>query len=110
MHAVARLALHPVHHEHPDVVGEDGSGRRRRRASTPGANDLGGTLMNESITRPPARARSGDDAAEDGIDHPVDWPRVPRQRTTLYGEAPEERYAASFASRREAPAIIALRS
>jgi hypothetical protein len=28
----------------------------------------------------------------------------------VYGEAPEERYAASFASRREAPAIIALRS
>ena len=30
MHAVARLALHPAHPEHPDLVGEDGTGRRRR--------------------------------------------------------------------------------
>ena len=35
MHAVARLALHPLHHEHPDVVGEDGAGGRRGLPATP---------------------------------------------------------------------------
>ena len=38
MHAVARLTLHPHHHEHPDVVGEDGARGREdlpaRRART----------------------------------------------------------------------------
>ena len=29
MHAVARLALHPLHHQHPDLVGQDGPRRRR---------------------------------------------------------------------------------
>ena len=32
MHAVARLALHPVITEHSGVVGEDGPRRRRSRA------------------------------------------------------------------------------
>ena len=29
MHAVARLALHPADHQHPDLVGQDGPGGRR---------------------------------------------------------------------------------
>ena len=37
--------------------------------------------------------------------------RTPRQRTTTYGDAPAERYAASFAARPDAPPrIIALTS
>jgi FO synthase len=61
-----------------------------------GANDAGGTLMNESITRaagavhgqevPPARM----DALIRGVG------REPYQRTTLYGEASAERGAASY--------------
>ena len=43
MHAVARLALHPLITEHPGVVGEDGA-RRREGLPRAGANDLGGTL------------------------------------------------------------------
>ena len=49
-----------------------------------GANDLGGTLMNESITRA-AGAGYGQEwhpsALEDAIRA---WHRQPRQRTTLY--------------------------
>ena len=50
MHAVARLALHPLI---PNIqaswvkLGPDGAGACLQA----GANDLGGTLMNESITR-----------------------------------------------------------
>ena len=51
MHAVARLALHPLHPQHPDLLGEDGAGGRGDCACNAGANDLGGTLMNESISR-----------------------------------------------------------
>ena len=39
-----------AHPEHPDIVGQNGA-RRRKRLFTSGANDLGGTLMNETITR-----------------------------------------------------------
>ena len=51
MHAVGRLALHPVDHEHPGVVGQARPGRASARRSRAGVNDLGGTLMNESISR-----------------------------------------------------------
>ena len=34
MHAVARLALDPAHHQHPDLVGEDGPRRRRALPAT----------------------------------------------------------------------------
>ena len=37
-------------HQHPDLVGEDGAGGCRACLNA-GANDLGGTLMNESISR-----------------------------------------------------------
>jgi FO synthase len=57
-----------------------------------GANDLGGTLMNESITRA-AGASYGQEwhpaALADAI---KTWGRVPRMRTTLYNDAPQERY------------------
>jgi hypothetical protein len=33
--------------------------------------------------------------------------RIPRQRTTLYDAAPEDRYRASFATRRELAAVTA---
>ena len=36
MHAVARLALHPVIAEHPDLVGQDGTGGCRRLPQAPG--------------------------------------------------------------------------
>ena len=91
MHAVARLALHPLI---PNIqaswvkMGPEGVEACLRA----GANDLGGTLMDESITRAAgAVARPGDDAAAmlEGIIRAIG--RVPRQRTTLYADVPEER-------------------
>ena len=70
-----------------------------------GANDLGGTLMNESITRA-AGAVFGQELPPRLMQELIEGiGRVPRQRTTLYGEAPPERVGASF---RAAPLAEAL--
>ena len=109
MHAVARLALHPVLTNIQTSwvkMGPEGV----KVCLESGANDLGGTLMDETITRS-AGAVHGQEMTPERMESIIrSIGRVPRQRTTVYGEAPEERYAASFASHREAPAIIALRS
>jgi FO synthase len=84
MHAVARIAYGPLV---PNVqvswvkMGEDGS----RQALAAGANDLGGTLMDENISRA-AGASHGqrmDEAAFRRIVEPLGRPL--EQRTTLYG-------------------------
>ena len=109
MHAVARLALHPVLTNIQTSwvkMGPEGV----KVCLESGANDLGGTLMDETITRS-AGAVHGQEMTPARMESIIrSIGRVPRQRTTVYGEAPEERYAASFAPRCEAPAIIALRS
>jgi FO synthase len=95
MHAVARLVLHPwIRNIQTSWVkmGTDGAAFCLRA----GANDLGGTLMNESITRAaggvngqelgPARIETVAAAAGRSV----------RQRTTFYGDpwpAAEESYA-----------------
>ena len=91
MHAVARLALHPLL---PNIQASwvKLGPRGVRACLEAGVNDLGGTLMNESITRaagagfgqelPPARMEALICGAG----------RVPRQRSTVYG-APDERQA-----------------
>ena len=95
MHAVARLALHPWI---PNIqaswvkLGVEG-GQAALRA---GANDLGGTLMNESISRA-AGADHGQELSPEGMEAAIRaMGRIPKQRTTLYGDAPAERVAASF--------------
>jgi FO synthase len=109
MHAVARLALHPVLTNIQTSwvkMGPEGV----KVCLESGANDLGGTLMDETITRS-AGAVHGQEMTPVRMESIIrSIGRIPRQRTTVYGEAPEERYAASVAARREAPAIIALRS
>ena len=67
-----------------------------------GANDLGGTLMDETITRS-AGAVHGQEMTPARMESIIrSLGRVPRQRTTLYGTAPEERCRASFARRCQA--------
>src|SRR5207253_11037392 len=61
-----------------------------------GANDLGGTLMNESITRAAGAVHGQEMAPESMEDLIRSLGRQPRQRTTLYGNAPAARKAASF--------------
>ncbi len=56
-----------------------------------GANDVGGSLMNESITRA-AGAEHGEEWSPAEIETTIRrLGRKPRMRTTLYGEAPTER-------------------
>jgi FO synthase len=109
MHAVSRLALHPVLTNIQTSwvkMGPEGV----KVCLESGANDLGGTLMDETITRS-AGAVHGQEMTPARMESIIrSIGRTPRQRTTTYGDAPEERYAASFAPRRDAPAIIALRS
>ena len=95
MHAVARLALHPwVSNVQVSWVkaGPDGV----REALQAGVNDLGGTLMNESISRA-AGASWGQELPPEGMEALIrSAGRVPRQRTTLYGEPPPAQVARSF--------------
>jgi FO synthase len=95
VHAVARLALHPwITNIQASWVklGPDGT----REALRAGVNDLGGTLMNESISRS-AGALFGQEMPPERMEELIRAAgRVPRQRTTLYGDPPEERVRASF--------------
>ncbi len=95
MHAVGRLALHP-HITNIQAswvkLGPDGS----RQALAAGVNDLGGTLMNESISRS-AGSEWGQELPPEQMEELIrSAGRVPRQRTTLYEDAPAERREASF--------------
>jgi FO synthase len=95
MHAVGRLALNPVI---PNIqaswvkLGPAGLAACLKA----GVNDLGGTLMNESISRA-AGASFGQEMPPEDMETLIrSLGRTPRQRSTLYGDAPADRYAASF--------------
>jgi FO synthase len=95
VHAVARLALHPlitnIQASWPKL-GLEGAAAVLRA----GANDLGGTLMNESISRA-AGAAHGQEMPPERLEAAVRaLGRAPRQRTTFYDDAPAERRRASF--------------
>jgi FO synthase len=95
MHAVGRLALHPW------ITNVQASWvklgpRGVTAALRAGVNDLGGTLMNESISRA-AGSEHGQEMTPEQMEELIRANgRTPRQRTTLYADAPEERRAASF--------------
>jgi len=68
-----------------------------------GANDLGGTLMNESISRA-AGAAHGQELDPPRMEALIrELGRVPQQRTTLYGPASAERHACGW----DAPPLAA---
>jgi FO synthase len=95
MHAIARLALHPL------VANIQTSWVKMGPAGAAaclqaGANDLGGTLMNESITRA-AGAVHGQEMPPEAMEALIrSIGRAPWQRTTLYEAAPPQRVATSF--------------
>ena len=97
LHAVARLALHPaITNIQASWVklGPEGVSAALRA----GVNDLGGTLMNESISRS-AGSEHGQEMPPESMEALIlANGRTPRQRTTLYGDAPAERRAASFSA------------
>jgi FO synthase len=87
MHAVARLALQG-YVDNIQVswvkMGVEGS----KLALQAGANDLGGTLMNENISRA-AGATHGQELTASDMEAMIrSIGRVPRRRTTLYATAP----------------------
>ncbi|MBY0510728.1 MAG: 5-amino-6-(D-ribitylamino)uracil--L-tyrosine 4-hydroxyphenyl transferase CofH [Rhodospirillaceae bacterium] len=97
MHAVARLVLHPLI---PNIqVSWVKLGPEAARACLEsGANDLGGTLMNESISRA-AGAGYGQEFGPLEMENFIrGMGRVPRQRTTLYNDAPAERHKTGMAA------------
>jgi FO synthase len=104
MHAVARLALHPLI-PHIQVswvkMGLDGA----RACLQAGADDLGGTLMNESISRAAGAAHGQelDPASMEALITSLG--RRPSQRTTLYVDAPQERRHAGRAAAALAPVV-----
>jgi FO synthase len=95
VHAAARLVLHPwIENVQASWVklGVEGAQEVLRA----GGNDLGGTLMNESISRA-AGAEHGQEFPPEAMEEAIRAiGRVPRMRTTLYGDAPEERRRAAF--------------
>ena len=104
MHAVARLTLHP------QIVNIQTSWVKMGPAGAKacleaGANDLGGTLMNESISRA-AGTEHGQEFPPQSMEELIrSIGRVPVQRDTLYRPAPAERRAASFSAAPLAPIV-----
>ena len=95
MHAVARLALHPLI---PNIQASwvKMGPRGVHALLDAGVNDLGGTLMNESITRA-AGAGFGQELPPERMEALiVEAGRLPRQRTTTYGEPPPAQVARAY--------------
>ncbi|MDI5971450.1 bifunctional FO biosynthesis protein CofGH [Streptomyces sp. SL13] len=90
--AMARLLLHP---HIPNIqtswvkLGADGAARMLRS----GANDLGGTLMEETISRMAGSGYGSHRSIADLEAIATAAGRPARQRTTTYGEVPAERLA-----------------
>jgi FO synthase len=97
MHAVARLALHPV------LANIQASWVKMgplgiAACLNVGANDLGGTLMNESITKA-AGASFGQELSPEEMETVIaSIGRVPRQRTTAYESPPKEQMVRSYSA------------
>jgi FO synthase len=104
MHAVARLALHPLITNIQTSwvkMGPDGAAL----CLNAGANDLGGTLMNESISRA-AGTQHGQEFPPEAMEALIrSIGRIPVQRDTLYRPTPEERRAVSFNAPELAPVV-----
>ena len=105
MHAVARLVLHPLV---PNIqaswvkLGPEGA----VAALAAGASDMGGTLMNESISRA-AGTLHGQEMPPEEMEALIRRAgRVPLQRTTLYEAARQERVSASFGAAELAPIVL----
>ncbi len=95
MHAVARLVLYPL------ITSIQVSWVKMGREGVKitlqaGANDMGGTLMNESITRA-AGGEFGQELPPEQMEEAIhSLGRIPQQRTTLYRPVSAERQQASY--------------
>ncbi len=105
MHAVARLVLNPVIANIQVSwvkLGRDGV----RACLKAGVNDLGGTLMNESISRA-AGTQHGQELPPDAMEDLIrSLGRTPRQRSTLYGTVARERHEAALQAAPLEPIVL----
>ena len=102
VHAVARLLLHGrIDHVQSSWVklGPDGC----RQVLAGGVDDLGGTLMEETISRMAGSAHGSRKSVDELESLVRSAGRTPRQRTTTYGEVPAERWEAARAVRTALP-------
>ena len=105
MHAVARLALHP-HITNIQTSWVKMGPQGAAACLNAGANDLGGTLMNESISRA-AGTEHGQEFPPEAMEDLIrSLGRTPEQRTTLYGSVPAERRATSLNAAALAPVVL----
>jgi FO synthase len=102
VHAVARLALDPwLTNVQVSWVKMGEAGVRACLAA--GANDLGGTLMNESISRA-AGTQHGQELPPRDMERVIrEAGREPAQRTTLYGTPPAQQERQSYRAAPLAP-------
>ncbi|MEU0811383.1 bifunctional FO biosynthesis protein CofGH [Streptomyces sp. NPDC005970] len=103
--AMARLLLHP---HIPNIqtswvkLGAEGAAEMLRS----GANDLGGTLMEETISRMAGSSYGSYRSVQDLVAIAESAGRPARPRTTTYGEVPAERQAAALASDGHLPELL----
>jgi FO synthase len=103
--AMARLLLHPWI---PNIqtswvkLGTEGAAEMLRS----GANDLGGTLMEETISRMAGSSYGSYKSVRDLVAVAEAAGRPAKPRTTLYGEVPEERRRAAEASDGHLPVLL----
>ena len=107
MHAVSRLVLHPLIANIQTSwvkLGEAGV----RAALSAGANDLGGTLMNESISRA-AGTEHGQELPPEAMDRLIEAAgRSAQQRTTLYQPALMAQVRKSYGTASLSPLVFEL--
>ncbi|WP_428486676.1 5-amino-6-(D-ribitylamino)uracil--L-tyrosine 4-hydroxyphenyl transferase CofH [Rhodopila sp.] len=105
MHAVSRLALHPLITNIQTSwvkMGPEGAAM----CLNAGANDLGGTLMNESISRA-AGTQHGQEFAPEAMEGLIgSLSRVPVQRDTLYRAVGNERRVMAFNAPELTPIVL----
>jgi FO synthase len=95
MHAVSRLVLNP-HIRNIQASWVKLSPQGAAQLLTSGVNDLGGTLMNESISNA-AGTEHGQEMPPEEMERLIgSMGRVPVQRSTLYGTVSAERRGRSF--------------
>ena len=85
-----------------DALGAEGAAEMLRS----GANDLGGTLMEETISRMAGSSYGSYRSIRDLIAIAEATGRPARARTTLYGEVPEERLRAATDSDGHLPELL----
>ncbi|MFJ4476279.1 bifunctional FO biosynthesis protein CofGH [Streptomyces xanthochromogenes] len=103
--AMARLLLHP---HIPNIqtswvkLGQEGAAEMLRS----GANDLGGTLMEETISRMAGSSYGSYRSVKDLVAIADAAGRPSRPRTTLYGEVPRERVSSAHTSDGHLPELL----